>query len=197
VSSNERKRQLMQEALDDMLSSEEEQELTRLLQSDPDEADHFSRLRRVDDLLSMAPHERAPRRLAISIMARLAETVQEQQALKEETQINEATMQVAMALVTVAALPLLVGASWLLLNALSSPETLQVVLQQVTALFILIIEVMKVMIDEARTLFTTNPEAAMALLALIPVTLLTIVNQVLGHEEIPEGESDGGQGTAL
>jgi hypothetical protein len=197
VTSNERKRQLMQDALDDMLSSEEEQELAKLLQGDPGEADHFSRLKRVDDLLNTAPHERAPRRLAISIMARLAETVKEQHALREETQINEATMQVAMALVTVAALPLLVGASWLLLNALSSPETLQVVLQQVTALFILIIEVMKVMIDEARALFTTNPEAAMALLALIPVTLLTIVNQVLGNAEFLESESNGDQGSVL
>jgi hypothetical protein len=183
VSSNERKRLLMQQALDAALSPELRQELDSLLESDQEEAAHFSRLKQVDALLSAAPFERAPQRLAVTIMARLAQTVTEAQQMQEEPELNEATLQVAMTLVTVATLPLLVGASWLLLNALSSAELLESVLHQITLLLILVIDVMKVMIEEAQALFASNPEAAIALLALIPLTLLTIVKEILGEND--------------
>lgn len=92
-------------------------------------------------------------------------------------------MQVALTLVTVATLPLMIGASYLLLNAMSNPDALDVVLQQVAALIYLVLDVMKVMMEEAQAVFATNPEAALALLALIPVTLLTLVKQVLGQDD--------------
>lgn len=181
--SNQRKQQLMQEALDETLSEEAQRELRALLSDDPEEAEQFNKLKQVDALLNTAPHERAPQRLALSIMARLAVTVQEQQQMRSQSEVNEASMQVALTLVTVATLPLMIGASYLLLNAMSNPDALDVVLQQVAALIYLVLDVMKVMMEEAQAVFATNPEAALALLALIPVTLLTLVKQVLGQDD--------------
>jgi anti-sigma factor RsiW len=186
---DDRKRQLMQESLDDQLSPEAEQELSEHLARNPDAADRYSQLRRVDMMLRTAPHERAPERLAVTIMARLAQTIKEQQQASQQPQseITEATMQVAMQLVTVATLPLLVGAGYLLLNAQSNPETLEAVLLQVAAMLTMVIDTVTIMLDEAAAVFEENPEVAMAMLALIPVTLLTLVRQVLG---IPDGEDE-------
>ena len=179
----------MQESLDDQLSPESERELNEHLARDPDAASRYSQLQRVDMMLRTAPHERAPERLAVTIMARLAQTIQEQQRAshKHQTEVTEATMQVAMQLVTVATLPLLVGAGYLLLNAHSNPETLEAVLLQVAAMLTMVIDTVTIMLDEAAAVFEENPEVAMAMLALIPVTLLTLVRQVLG---IPDSEDE-------
>ncbi|MFW5772019.1 MAG: anti-sigma factor family protein [Phototrophicaceae bacterium] len=186
---DDRKRQLMQESLDDQLSAEAEQELQEHLARNPEAASRYSQLQRVDMMLRTAPHERAPERLAVTIMARLAQTIQEQQRASQQpqTEISEATMQVALQLVTVATLPLLVGAGYLLLNAHSNPETLEAVLLQVAAMLTMVIETVTIMLDEAAAVFEENPEVAMAMLALIPVTLLTLVRQVLG---IPDAEDE-------
>lgn len=193
--SDERKRQLMQEALDGRLSPEEQHELMLHMEAHPDEAEHYSRLKQVDRMLATAPFERAPQRLALTIMARLAQTVKEQTQLDETMpQLSEAAIQVALQMVSVATLPLMVGASWLMLNAMSDPELMEVVLQQVAALMLLVIDVMKVIIDEALAVFEEDPEAAMALLTLIPITLLTLVKQILGYDEDDENEDTSGSG---
>lgn len=187
---NDRKRQLMQQSLDEQLSPEAEQELSQHLAQNPEAADRYSQLQRVDMMLRTASHERAPERLAVTIMARLAQTLQEQQQASRQQQsaVTEATMQVAMQLVTVATLPLLVGAGYLLLNAQSNPETLEAVLMQVAALLALVIDTVTIMLEEAAAVFEENPEVAMAMLALIPVTMLTLVRQVLGIPDDEDGD---------
>ncbi len=180
---DDRKIHLMHRALDEELTPEAERELSIILDEDSDNAAQFNRLRHVESLLRAAPHERAPERLALTIMARLAETVQEQQFKgklnAQEVEINEAMMNVAISMVAVATMPLLMGASWMLLNAKSNPKTLDSVLQQVAALLILTLDVMQILLEEAEAAFHENPQAAMALLALIPPTLLTLVRYML------------------
>jgi anti-sigma factor RsiW len=189
---NEQRRQQMQHALDGVLSPQEKVDLARHIERDPEDAGYFDKLQRVDALLRAAPHERAPQRLALTIMARIGETVRQQQAQQLQAdydpELYEAALQVAMQMVTVATLPLMIGASYLLLNAAADPSVLDPVLQEVAALMILVIDVMKVMLEEAQETYAEDPEAALALLALIPVTLLELVKQVLGYGDDEDGE---------
>jgi len=189
---NEQRRQQMQHALDGVLSPQEKVDLARHIERDPEDAGYFDKLQRVDALLRAAPHERAPQRLALTIMARIGETVRQQQAQQLQAdydpELYEAALQVAMQMVTVATLPLMIGASYLLLNAAADPSVLDPVLQEVAALMILVIDVMKVMLEEAQETYAKDPEAALALLALIPVTLLELVKQVLGYGDDEDGE---------
>lgn len=178
-----RKRQLMQDALDKALSPEAEQELNLILDSDPEEAAQFDRLQRLDLLLSTAPHERAPERLAITIMARLAEAAKTETKVQVAPEITEEMMQTAIQLVTVAALPMLVGAGWMLLNAQSDPEMLETVLYHVAALLMLVMDVMEVMMEKAQSVYAEDPELAMALLTMIPVLLLALIQEVMDITE--------------
>ncbi|MDX1992268.1 MAG: hypothetical protein SF029_07755 [bacterium] len=187
----ERKRLLMQESLDTELPAEVQHELESYLNSEPKEARHYSSLQKVDSMLRTAPFERAPRRLAVTIMARLAETVKEEQetSLSASPELNEAALQVALQLVTVAALPLMVGASWMLLNTMADPAAVEAVFAQVAGLYVLVIDVMKVMLDEAAAVYHSNPEAALALLTLMPVVLLKLVEIVLGEDTDEDTEA--------
>ena len=179
------KRQLMQEALDGALTPEQAEELSVYLDENPREADHYDQLQRVDDMLRIAPHERAPQRLALTIMARLAQTVQ-QQAQLQHNEVSEAAVNVAVQMVTVATLPLMVGASYLILNAMADPEAMETVLAQVAAVLILVIDVLKVMLEEAQAVYAEDPETALALLSLIPGTLLVLLKQILVGEDEDE-----------
>jgi len=175
---------MMEDALNGELSEHEQLELQQRLETNPEEAKTFDKQLRVDSILSRPPHERAPTRLALTIMARIAETAKaEQRAHKPMTELDEAMLNVAIQMVTVATMPLLIGASYLILNSASDPELMDAVLEQVALLLILVIDVMKVLLEEAQMLFEEDPQSAMALLTLIPITLLELVKQVLGYDD--------------
>lgn len=172
----------MQEVLDEVIAPEEREKLYALLDEDPEEFARFNRLNRVDSMLRTAPHERAPKRLAATIMARLAKSLEEQEQQQQMGVSNE-MVGVAMTLVTVVTMPLLVGACWLIVHAAASPELLDTVFQQIIATLLLVLEILQVFLEKAQELVTEDPEAAAALLALIPVTLLAIARYVLSDEE--------------
>lgn len=182
-----RRLQLMQEALDENLSPEEENELYNRLQDEPETAEQFDKLQQVENLLRTAPHERAPERLALTIMARIAQVAQQGQLAAElegePDELQQAMMQVALSLVTVSTMPLLVGTSWMLLHARTDPKKLDYVFEEVATFYLLVIDVMKVMLEEAEAAYSENPEAALAMLSLMPVTLLELVKVVLEVEE--------------
>lgn len=177
---NERVQELMQGALDNELSSEAEQELISILQGDKKQAAEFDAQRQVDDLLRTPPHVRAPRRLALTIMARLAESLPQEEA---DSPISEAQLQVAVQLVTVATLPLLVGAGYLLLNSKSDPDAWESVLEPVAAMLLMVTDMMTVMLDEAQAIYNEDPELAIAMLTLMPTALLVFVKEILGIED--------------
>jgi hypothetical protein len=178
---NENQRRLMQEALDDVLSLEERNELFSYLDKDDKSFAEFNQLKRVDQMLSNAPHERAPRRLAATIMARLSQTVKEE--VQKQPDISTETLSIALGLVTVATMPMMVSASWMLLNSAYNMEMFNRVLQQVIGLLLLVIEILRVFLEEAERLVSSNPEAAAALLTLIPVTMLAMARFLLQGEE--------------
>lgn len=184
---NEKMRQMMQEALDDVLPEELRQELDTYLDANEEEVQYFNRLNRVDHLMSAAPFERAPRRLAATIMARLAENLEAQQQAQSqseaELEISREVVAVALALVTVATMPLLVAASWMVVNSMADPSLLTAVLQQIVGLLLLVLEMLQVFLEKAQELAESDPNAAMALLALIPVTLLAMVRYMLDEEK--------------
>lgn len=179
----DRKLRLMQEALDEALTEQTQLELESVLDQEPDAARRYNKLERAEMLLRSVKHERAPERLALTIMARLGETLMDEAEKQQESPFTEASLQMAMTMVTVATLPLMIGASWLLLNAQANPEAFEAILEEVAALFILMIDVMTVMLEQAQAEFEENPEAAMALIALMPAALLTLVKMVLGVED--------------
>ena len=181
---------LIVNALDGILSPEEQAELEARLERDGDAAQDYDAQQRIDSLLNRPPHERAPERLAETILARLALAVQQQTESETSPELAEATMRVALSLVTAATLPLMVGAAYLALNARANPDALEVVLEQVAAFFMLVIDIMRVMLAEAQSAYREDPEAALALLALMPVTLLALIRQVFGSEEDQSAEED-------
>jgi hypothetical protein len=185
---NDRMRQLMQEALDDVLPEELRQELDSYLDVDGEAVQEFNRLNSVDTILRRAPFERAPKRLASTIMARLAQSIEAQQLQAQaqteaELEISREVVAVALTLVTVATMPLLIAASWMVVNSMADPSLLTLVLQQIVGMLLLVLEMLQVFLEKAQELAENDPKAAMALLALIPVTLLALVRYMLGEEK--------------
>jgi hypothetical protein len=188
----DRRQELMQESLDGQLSATEQSELQQLVERSQEVAEELDQLEAVHTLLQRPPHERAPQRLASVIMARIAQMVREERLHKEQTELDEvaeAMLNVAVSTVTVATLPLLVGAAWLMLNSKSHPEAIEAVLDQVATLIVLVMDTMQVMLEQAQEAFEEDPELAMAILTLIPVTLLILVRQVLGIEDDEQDEA--------
>jgi anti-sigma factor RsiW len=187
---NDRMRQMMQEALDEVLPDELRQELDRFLDTDSEGVQEYNKLRRVDNLLKNATFERAPKRLAATIMARLAENIEMEQQVRTQGQhLSEAELElsremigIALTLVTVATMPLLVAASWMVVNSLADPSLLTAVLQQMIGFMLLVLEMLQVFLEKAEGLAESDPQSAMALLALIPMTLLALVRYMLSDD---------------
>jgi anti-sigma factor RsiW len=162
---NEQLRQQMQEALDAALSAESLKQLGKQLDQDPTGAAEFSRLRQVDKLLKEAPFERAPKHLALEIMARLAE------AMKPEnlSRTSGLALALGLALVMLVAIPLLVSAIGLFLYAAGSAAALNAVLHQIIQLLAAVMAMLEVFMKGAQDVMS-NSQAPALLLALIPIT---------------------------
>ncbi len=171
---NERHRRLMQEALDQDLSPENQQELMRRLDQEPDAAAQYSRLRRVDDMLRSAPFEQAPARLALSIMARLAEELKAREQLLRTSGL---ALAVALALVTLVMLPLLAAAAWLFLSAVGSASALAALIQQVAGMLALLAGALDAFVQGAQSLIADSPQSAALLLALIPAAIYWLMRR--------------------
>lgn len=162
---NEQLRQLMQDALDANLSAEAYHALRRRLDENPNESAEFNRLKQVDKLLKEAPYERAPRHLALQIMARLAE------AMKPEnlSRTSGLALALGLSLVMLVAVPLLVSAIGLFLYAAGSAAALSAVLHQIINLLAAVMSMLEVFMQGAQDVMS-NSQAPALLLALIPLT---------------------------
>lgn len=198
--SNEKHRRMMQESLDQILPEDAQRELFAYLNEDQDSGAEYNRLNRVHQLLESAPHERAPRRLAATIMARIAEGLEMQVSLETDMQMDAQTQQellisreviaLALNLVAVSTMPLLVAASWMVIHAQADPALLTQVLQQIVALTLLVLKIIEVFLQEAEQLAESDPETAMAILALLPVTMLAIVRYLLSEQTKGQAERE-------
>jgi hypothetical protein len=179
----DRLRRQMQEALDNALSSDEADALMAKLLDDDHAAREFNQLQALDDLLGRAPFERAPSHLAATIMARLAEQVEQELetvALPEE--LHEALL-LSMSVVVVALTPTMVAAAWLVMSGLRKPELIGRVAFQAVALMRIMVDALDVLLDEVEAFVREHPEMAPVAMSLIPLT-------VLGLLEYLQGEAD-------
>jgi hypothetical protein len=163
----ERQRRLMQDALDNMLDAEARQVLFDQLEDAPAEAEVFNRLKQVDRLLKTAPMEPAPERLALRIMARLAEGLQAQPL----SQTAGMALALALALMALVMMPLLAAVGWLILSHITDAGALSTLLMSLSSLLIYMVNALEGLVDFARQMMAENPQTPVAAVALIPLAL--------------------------
>lgn len=172
--STRRHKTLMQESLDERLPPEARRELFEHLDADPVGAAEYNRLREVDRLLRHAPMERAPQRMAMHIMARLAEGLQPQM----QTRLSGLALALALSLVAAVALPLLMLIGWMLLNAIGSAAALNSLMETLVSVVTLIATALGELVRSAQNLLAAYPETPLLMLALIPVGLFWLLRGV-------------------
>lgn len=177
--------QMMQERLDGQLDAEREEELFQHLERDMQAAEENAQLESVHGLLSDPPVERAPQRLAITIMARLAQHLEAQAELQQLPEEIQQALMLSWSLVSVSMMPVMVAASSMVLNAQASPAMLNRVLNQSISLMVLMIDALVVMLEEVERLIEEDPDMAPVALSLIPTALLGMLDYV---EDKAEGE---------
>jgi len=169
-------RQRMQEKLDGVLSEELTRDLLRRLAEDAEAAREYARLEIVDGLLSSAPQMRAPQRLAVTIMARLAQTIELQARLQALPPALRSQVMQSLSLSMVAAMPTMVGAAWMTLNRQADPQLLQATLERVVMLMLLQIEAQLMLLDAVEPFLRDDPQLAAICLRLMPSMLEEMLN---------------------
>jgi anti-sigma factor RsiW len=166
---NERQKRLMQKALDEPLAPEEQAELRTHLDSSIRDAQAYKRLQEVDTMLRRAPHERAPQRLAATIMARLAEMAERMDP--RLSRISGLALAVALALVGGVMIPVLLLAGWFLLAALFSGAGLVAAIERVVALLAVLIGLAEALLLRIQLFLAANPGLLVLMIGLIPISL--------------------------
>lgn len=173
-------RDRMHEKLDGVLAEDLTDELYRFLAKDDDAAREYARLENVDTLLATAPSMRAPQRLAVTIMARLAQQVEMQAAIQSLPQELRASIMQSLSLSMVASMPLMVGASWVVLNAMGDPELLTSVIERVITTMVLMVDAQIVLLNEIEPYLQNDPQFAAACLRLIPSMMEGLLDSLEG-----------------
>lgn len=173
---NLRRQNLMQESLDGQLPEDVSQKLFDILQQDQSAAKEYDRLQRVDHLFRRAPHQRAPGRLAATIMARLAERVEAETQLSQLPAAAQQVMMLSLSASMMAMMPMMEAASWLVLNAQRDPKLLSEVVMQTIGWMSLVTEALILLLEDAENLARSQPEVATATLALTSYMLSSILD---------------------
>jgi anti-sigma factor RsiW len=164
---DEQRRKLMHAALDEELTLEAQQQLTRQLEGDPQGAEEYDRLKQVDRLLRTAPMQHAPENLALKIMARLAQGLTQQPM----TQTMGLALALGLSLMTLLLLPLLAAMGYLILTALSDAAAMNGVIQRLLDVVGLLLNALRQLVEFSQEMISEYPQIAMLLLTLIPVAL--------------------------
>ncbi|MCU0512732.1 MAG: hypothetical protein MUE40_09190 [Anaerolineae bacterium] len=173
---------MMQEQLDGVLADEQVSELYQRLNEDEDAAAQFARLGQVDRLMSNPPFARAPQRLAATIMARLAQTVQQQTETEDMPDEVRQALHMSVSLVILAMTPMMVAASWMVLNARYNPKLLTRVLERTIALMVMMIQALIFLLEETEQMARRHPDKAALAFSLIPVVLMGMLEYVYGTQ---------------
>lgn len=169
--SNRRQKQLMQEALDENLSSESRNELFNTLDEDIRASAEFERLKEVDTLLRHAPHERAPKDMATNIMARLGAMAQRLNP-EQLSHISGLAMAIALSLVGAVTIPLLIALIWVILNVITSTNALNQLVQGLASLISFVMNGFSLVLDGLRGFMGNNPELQIIALTAVPASLI-------------------------
>lgn len=159
----------VQEALDAQLTAQQHDDLRRELAADTETATAAQRLERVHQMLSAAPRERAPERLANRLMARVAKMMTSQK--KQKWPVPKSAISAAIALANAATMPIMTGAAWLMIHAAARPELARTILPRVIMTHLMMIEVMVEVLRQAESVAADDPETAAAILRLLPDAL--------------------------
>ncbi len=170
------KQDMMQEAIDGQLSEEMARKLVEVIGSDQAAALEFGRLQRVDALLKRAPQQRAPARLAATIMARVAERMQAETELSDMSPEMQRVMMLSLSAAMMAMMPMMEAASWLVLNARRNPEVLSNVMLETIGWMSMVTNALIQLLEDAENLARSEPQVAAATLALTPYMLSTILD---------------------
>ena len=184
---NERQKRLMQEALDARLSPEAYRELRSRLDADAESSAEFDSLKKLDSMLRSAPHEHAPQRLALGIMAKIAEAVKQYKV----SSVSGLALALGLALVVLVTLPMLVAAMTVFLSALGSAAALSTALQQIVGLIALVLGMLEVMVQGAQALVATYPTAPALMLAAVPIILFWLLRYMQKNGKQPTEEEGG------
>jgi hypothetical protein len=183
---NERQRRLMQESLDERLSAESRQELYGHLDANPSDADAYQRLREVDKVLRSAPNERAPKTLALSIFARLAEGLGPQPL----SHISGLAVAAALAAITLLLIPILLGLGLLFLSLIGSVAALNALIQTIAALLSLVYAAIENLARSAQTAVAANPQIPALMLALVPAGVIHFVRTTISKRSDEAAPTD-------
>ncbi|MAS37719.1 MAG: hypothetical protein CL610_27230 [Anaerolineaceae bacterium] len=163
----------MQQALDEQLAPDEQAELRRHLDSSVRDAQAYQRLQEVDATLRTAPHERAPHRLAATIMARLAEMAERMDP--RLSRISGLALAVGLALVGAVMIPIFVLAGWLLLTAIASGAGLVAAIERIVGLLAIMMGLAENMLHQLQAFLSAHPELLAIMIGLIPVSMFWLL----------------------
>lgn len=167
---NQRQRQIMQEAIDEQVTPERLRQLQQSMDTDPDQAAEYNRLRQVDRYLKTAPMEQAPEGLALRVLARLAEGLQSQTMMRP----TSLALAIGLAAVALALMPMIGILGSLLISALGNAAVLSALISQVVSLLATIANTMSSVVESAQMLLQTYPEAPVVIVTLVPAALFWI-----------------------
>ena len=178
-------RRLMQEHLDGQLDENTTETLYDYLDADADAAREYARLETVDHILRNTTHARAPQRLAATIMARLAESIEREAKLDDLPEGLRQAILMSISLVTVSMMPMMIAASYLVMSGKQDPKVIHNVIDRTVALMLMMIDGLAILMKELEQTVHDNPELATAALTLVPMTLSAMLDYIEGeHTEI-------------
>lgn len=183
-------RRMMQEQLDGELKPEEAALLEDHLAAEPEAAKQQEQLTELHVLLTKPPHEPVPQRLAATIMARLAQQLQQQAELQPMTQEMRLALMASLSVVTMAMMPLMISASYMVLMAQRSPALLGQVSLQVVALMVVMIDAMTLLLDEIEEIIEKDPKMAPVAFYMIPIALNAMLEYLEGNKEVATLDPD-------
>lgn len=171
-------RRMMQEKLDGQLDAQTQEALHEHLKQDEQAAEEHAKLETLHEKLATAPAMRAPSRLAATIMARLAKTVEEQAELEPLPQEVQMALMLTVSIVQMMMMPVMLAASYMVLNAQYSPQLLTRVMERSVALIVMMIEGLVILLEEVERMIEKDPDMAPVAMSLIPVALMGMIDYI-------------------
>jgi hypothetical protein len=175
--------QLMQQKLDGELDPKHEEQLLHYLQVDAQAAEEQAQLEQIHQVLRSAPAMRAPSRLAATIMAKLAKSVEAQTRMEPLTEEIKLALQLTLSIVQMVMMPMMIAASYLVMNAAYDPAILSRVMERTIALMVMMIKGLIVMLEEIERMIQKDPKMAPVAMSLIPVALMGMIEYIQNETE--------------
>lgn len=173
-------RRMIQEQLDGALDAEQAARLAQHLAAQPEAVQEQAQLQQVHTLLTKPPHVRVPQRLAATIMARLAQHLQEEAQMQPLSQETRLALMASLSVVTMAMMPMMVSASYMVLVAQRSPALLSQVSLRVVALMVIMVDAITILLEEIEAAVHKNPRTAPVAFYLIPIALRAMLDYLEG-----------------